>query len=50
MIEVAPYERFKRTDDRGEAYKFGKCTQELWWNGHNFDLKQVTPRKLAEEL
>lgn len=48
LIKVAPYELYKRADGRGEAYHFGPCTQELWWNGHDFELKEVTPRKLSE--
>lgn len=50
MIEVAPYERVERADGRGEAYHFGPCTQELWWNGHDFELKDVTPRKLSDQF
>lgn len=50
MIEVALYERYQRADGKGEAYGFGKCTQELWWNGSRFELRNVVPRKLANLL
>lgn len=50
MIEVAPNERVERADGRGEAYHFGPCTQELWWNGHDFELKDVAPRKLSDQF
>ena len=50
MIEVALYERYQRADGKGEAYGFGKCTQELWWNGSRFELRNVVPRKLADLL
>jgi hypothetical protein len=47
MVEVALYERFQRADGKGEAYRFGQCTQELWWNGRQFELRNVFSRKLA---
>jgi hypothetical protein len=48
MIEVAAYERFKRRDGRGEAYRFGERKLDLVWSEGSFEVRKPTAPQLSE--
>lgn len=49
VIEVAPYERFKRQDGRGYAYKCGHRKLDLVWNGESFEIRKPENVELSKD-
>lgn len=49
VIEVAAYDKILRDDGKGYYYHFGKCTEELRWNGTQFELRSVPAHPLTEQ-
>lgn len=48
IVEVAPWQEFKRQDNGDKAYTYGKRTHDLRWNGNGFIVQEPAAEKLTD--